>query len=1349
MEQVLESIDGCCTVNKNVEERPTLLDSCYQLETLDSSGLSHPCNSGISGSSELQLHDDNEQCDKPNTNFLSFATFLACTKDISVGVCALSLLASKVKALCKIITSRLPKDDAKILKMALYSTRLSQQFECRRQGTDSIRDLLVANVRISCGQGKTKKVAICSAHSNATMLLQQPYLHLEESSDETLRLVGSNVPLDKESYDVVTKLDVISSDFCLPVLDLVNCDEKQIASDKLNQLVVSLNHVTSMVRTMLHVLTNVRDKDVIDMALLCAKVRMSLRIIGEQPYFCGSLLIDGVLVASVEKTASTKFRTCKGLYAAAVKVFCKPYMRLEGSPHGGTIRLVGSEEPFDRTTSGTLQSLRNDELDQEEAWFVSAEKLPSCADHHSVLPPTEACAEGARNDASPAALLSTAGLPAIMTCFHHLSDKVKALFSDMATGKSAATIVMLALKAARLSSYTCVVPLTVSRGYRCDLHIVSVHVAKGEAAGKTEAMDDAYTNAAKLLQKPYLRLVNLSTMLVGSDEPLVELPSDRESQHTSEIAPSSPAAVDPVAGQRSEITKGCRGLLILCAENSLLSETDNNVKCQCSFEGCLFARTSVAKVSELEAKQMPNVDSSEKLPCAASTLLGPSNVSDISSRPGVQSLSLDDALSKQEPVNSQKTVVIARSQKKDLSYLVGWFRSLANIAKDVFAMFKSTKTDKDMFLMAVNMSHMSLKYDILRVHRRHVRCQLLVDGVIVAIGHDCSRRSAKMMAYSTAAKVICMPYLCLDETRDNVQMLGSEEPFMEMLSESGDVEVNSFPSRGFWSNSSVVTADGEHRKDLPPPNGDDLSRLVARFHRLVCRIKAVSESAVPISNSIQLIEKALAKSKMRSIGPIASMTGAGYHCELFIGGVEISSGNGSERQKAKHAAYSAAVELLQKPYLRLQENPESSQLFRLVGSERPFVGVLSGVLPRDQTSVTTTEEGQLEDSPEPEESADDGDKWHCPDGVKLDTETRSENSSYLPLLNGAVTADESSLCETKISVSLPSSIDISQLMNEFRAFVQRVKCLSMSSLAHADIIEMAVTDTQIQKRIVWMDSIALQCRCALSVHGILVAYGVGDRWKQAKQAAYSAAVKLLSKPHLQLRENLAGFGCSYVLVGAEDTFAAASTSVASSCRQNSAVTDKRRDQQKRGPDCRRGITAENSAAGSSSENEPLASLQHFETRLDPSLADFVILRNHFKKVKKRSREVMEQSAAFNQWPLMYNVTEVEGGGYRCRLMLGSHIVADAVASTDKSAKKAAAEQALNRLTSVCYTIQKKKLDVSAHCVTRHEVSILLILSLSVYFVVRHCLDMITQVRCRLVTIRLLVCCGGHILLLYE
>jgi len=1346
------------SINFHVEDKFTRGENLTTVTTCGDRNVSKIGHS----TSQLHVHDGNEQGDKQqSTNFLSCTTFLSCKTDVlaAARVSLLSLLASRVKALCKIITTE--GDNNKVLKMALFSTNLKTQFRNHSPLPNSIcyRDLFVADVFVSCGQGKTKKMAKRHARSNAVSSLLRPYLHLEQSSlsDKTLSLVASETPSVTESYDIVTTLDVTSSDLCLPILDVVNCSEQQMRSVKMNQLVVCLNHVISMVRTLLHVLKTVRNKDVINTAVHNAKLPIKLQIATvSRQQFCCSLFIDVVLVAFTE--ASTRTRVTASAYASAVEIFCKPYLRLEGSGHGGLVRLVGSEEPFDVTPYGTLsspqndkndkldpeetrfvfekkssscacqnselpaanegamnspcptsvisafsrtasQNDKNDKLDPEETRFVFEKKSPSCACQNSELPAANVRAKGAMYSPYPTSLLSTADLPAVMACFQRLSNKVKALFSDTAVAKSAAAVMTSALNAMKLPSHPRVIRLPGGRGFHCDLQVVSVHVASGEAAGRVNARDEAYMNAAELLQKPHLRLAvgrDRSTVLVGSDEPFVEASSAFESQQGPDIALVSPAAVDPVVHEKAEITKDHSGLLVPGSQNSPLLDTDNNEICPADTSSTML----------VEKQKPPNMDSSEivcagsELPYATSTFLNQPHVNVTGNKPDIRAKSSDDSVSEQEVMECQKTVVIARSSK-DLSRLVNRFRSLADIAKDICAMFKSTKSSKDMVQMAVHMSHMCSKTDIVKVRVVYVHCQLLIDDVVVAVAEDCKRKSTTIMAYGIAAKVLCMPYLCLDEKHGHIQLLGSEEPFIELSLEPDDVKVNSSPSRGFWLNSSTVNADEEGKKDLPQPYTADLSKLLVCFHDLGCKLQALSKSGLQI-NGIDMMQRVLHKTKMCLSARVVRVVDVGSQCELFIDGVEIASCIASRKKQAKHAAHNAAVDLLQKPYLRLQENPETNRSFKLIGSEQPFIGVSSGVLPCDEICLST-DEGQVNESPRLRANAY-SDEWHSADSKTYDsgkpgTETCLESSSSLSLANDDEPADESGLYETQIS-ALACSVDVSELLKEFRALACRVKCISRSSLevcSDTDIMEMALTDTRMQKRrlIIWVDSIAF--RCELSVDGISIAYGEGDTKEEAKQAAYSAAVELLGKPYLQLQEN-PGFWRSYKLVGSDETFAAVPSNVVSSYKQKSAVTDKRRDRKKRTPDYQHGVTDKSVADPAGGKDSLLQ--KHFETVPVHGLTDFVILRNHVKK--QNCMDILQQSADFNSCSLIYDLSGVEGR-CRCRLMLDSQTLGDAVMQTNKSAKKAAAEQALNCLVSMCYTVKMKKFDILTNCMTRREV----------------------------------------------
>ena len=1011
------------------------------------------------GHSELELqfaHDEQLQCDMLNT------TYLSCSKDVSERASGLSLLASRVKALCNVMTVRYKRDENGIFALALYSTQLENSYIHHSPEPGSIRrcDLVVTGICISFGQGHTTKEAKRCACSNAVKVLQKPYLHLEErsQSDNMLRLVGSGKPSVKASYNIVTRIDISSNNICLPVLDVINFSDQQIASDKMKQLVVSLKHLISTVRTIFHVLQTVKkNKKIINMAMRIAKVPIKLQNVHSQQ-FCCKLFVDVVLVAFAE--AGTRKKARENVYTAAVEIFCKPYLCLDCSELGGPIRLVGSEEPFDEMPSGMLatpQNYESEELDPQEPRFVTDEKLPSCAYDNSVLP------DRGQNNMSQAEMLGTENLPSIMACFHRLSNKVKALFKDTATVKNAATVMALAIKESKLPCHTRVTKYK-GHGYYCQLYIVSVFVASGEAARRVNAIEEAYVNAAKLLQKSHLRLTighDSSTVLVGFDEPFVEVPCTLQPQQAPEIGVSTTTITDPVFEQRAENSK-CHSSTPY-AQKSVQSDSVSTVKCP-------SADISTVEISmAVEEKHMENADNSEVLSnesshaMLSSTLLDQPHVNITGNKPDVQTLSADGSVEEKELTEYQKTVVIARSHN-DLSRLVNRFHSLAHIAKDIYAMFDRTKSVKDMFEMALHMSYMCSKSEVIKLRGGCVRCQLSIDDVLVAVVENSDKKSAKIMAYSTAAELLRMPFLCLEEKDSTVRLIGSEEPFIDMSLEPHNVKVTSSANRGFWQDTAISTAKAEERKDSQQPLNEslrphyvkatsfssrnlcqdsgiasadveekkdsqeplnkltcnaNLSKLVICIHGLACRVKAVIQSAMKFNNGMDIIQKALVGSKMHLTRPIVPVVGVGYQCELFVDGVEIACGNASRRKEAQHAAYNAAVGLLKMPYLRLQEDPEHNQSFKLIGSEQPFVGVLSGVLPCDQNCILN-DKGKFV---QVELSAGFGEStgnsiWHSSDRTynssKLKT-VKSFEKSDLSKTNCTVPPDERGLCKTQIS----------------------------------------------------------------------------------------------------------------------------------------------------------------------------------------------------------------------------------------------------------------------------------------------------------------------------------------------
>ena len=262
-----------------------------------------------------------------------------------------------------------------------------------------------------------------------------------------------------------------------------------------------------------------------------------------------------------------------------------------------------------------------------------------------------------------------------------------------------------------------------------------------------------------------------------------------------------------------------------------------------------------------------------------------------------------------------------------------------------------------------------------------------------------------------------------------------------------------------------------------------------------------------------------------------------------------------------------------------------------------------------------------------------------------------------------------------------------------------MKCISRSppgTHSSSQIIETALTETQLQKKrlIAWANSIPFQGE--LSVDGIVLASGEGDTKDHAKEAAYNAAVELLNKPYLQIREKFE-MKRLCTLVGSDEPF---DPVLSSNFPYKQNFVSGERDDHEKQPSGYQYVKNKNSA--SCADENKLPSRQHLETLPARSLSDFIILRNHFEKKRKASINILQQSADFNKWPLSYHLTEVEAG-CRCHLTLGNHTFDYVVAEGKKSAKKAAAEQALERLSATCYTVQLKKFDIPTNALTRNEV----------------------------------------------
>ena len=90
----------------------------------------------------------------------------------------------------------------------------------------------------------------------------------------------------------------------------------------------------------------------------------------------------------------------------------------------------------------------------------------------------------------------------------------------------------------------------------------------------------------------------------------------------------------------------------------------------------------------------------------------------------------------------------------------------------------------------------------------------------------------------------------------------------------------------------------------------------------------------------------------------------------------------------------------------------------------------------------------------------------------------------------------------------------------------------------------------------------------------------------------------------------------------------------------------------------------------------LGSKRSADSLCKASLKDFVILQS------ANALNTLQRSADFNKWPLEYDTSEM-GGCCRCHVILGGHVLSDAVGENKSAAKTAAAEQAVKYLSSIC------------------------------------------------------------------
>lgn len=90
------------------------------------------------------------------------------------------------------------------------------------------------------------------------------------------------------------------------------------------------------------------------------------------------------------------------------------------------------------------------------------------------------------------------------------------------------------------------------------------------------------------------------------------------------------------------------------------------------------------------------------------------------------------------------------------------------------------------------------------------------------------------------------------------------------------------------------------------------------------------------------------------------------------------------------------------------------------------------------------------------------------------------------------------------------------------------------------------------------------------------------------------------------------------------------------------------------------------------------------------LSDFIIMDYSKLSPNINATSILHNSANFNRVVLKYQFEEIQGFGWRCKLILSDNEVVSSFGSTKEDAKKAAGEEALTSLREICYSIVVKQ-----------------------------------------------------------
>jgi len=490
-------------------------------------------------------------------------------------------------------------------------------------------------------------------------------------------------------------------------------------------------------------------------------------------------------------------------------------------------------------------------------------------------------------------------------------------------------------------------------------------------------------------------------------------------------------------------------------------------------------------------------------------------------------------------------------------------------------------TDADIMILALKKSNLSYCTDVTVLDDgHHYRCDLWISSVFVASGVAACCADAVDTAYACAAQLLQKPYLHLAEDANGSEvLLGSDNPFIDPPSVTTTREqqnsATSFPAVNYpFTDQSSVDGDSSttgarvlgssirdidnkkkcdsnaavsvmlgqnfdvnnnseaHDRSTKIPcasselvdhssiavthnkldsctkssgkvleyqpavviskSQKDLSSLVNQFSSLAHIAKDVVALFQRTKSIRDVFEMAVHMSDMLSKTRISPLSYGRVHCRLLVNDVVVAAAEGVDKKSAKSNAYKIAAEVVSMPYLCLEE--EKHGMLQLLGSQEPFIDEMLDAIQmeaEDGKATSSFHRSLMSDNEE--------DALHPTTSLSCSGHSILELPTFLNTLVSWVRAKSP---------------------KKFNNSIARLQAALLSSNLHVTE-SFSVGNFSIHQ-------------CELSVNSVLISVSKAKRKKQAKLAAYNAAVELLSMLYLGLQEVSQSY--LYQLIGSDEPF---------------------------------------------------------------------------------------------------------------------------------------------------------------------------------------------------------------------